>query len=320
MILAIDIGGTHYKLALVDTAGGLHGLRTGTTDRAGGAGWMVERLLQEGQAMLAAAPAPVQACGVGFGGPVDFAAQRVLSSTHVGGWAGVDLAGVLSRALGLPVVVENDANAGALGELHGGIGQGCRHLVYLTISTGIGGGIIVDGRVYRGANGQAGELGHLPVLPGGPLCDCGNRGCLEALCSGKSIGRRAEEACAARPGSSGPLRALAAGGGLSAEAVFRAAAAGDGLAAEIVEQTCQYLGMGLASIINTLAPELLVLGGGVSRAGEALLGPLRRWTREYTMPVHRPSLRVEQARHPDLAVLLGAAVLARQLAPASPPR
>ncbi|MCC7265069.1 MAG: ROK family protein [Candidatus Latescibacteria bacterium] len=311
MILAIDIGGTHYKLGLVDAAGGIHQLRTGSTDRTGGADWMIARLNREAKELLEQAPAGVRACGIGFGGPVDFAAQRILSSTHVAGWNEIDLPGMLKAELGLPAVVENDANAGALGELRFGAGQGCRHLVYLTISTGIGGGIIIDGSLYRGAKGQAGERGHLPVLPGGPRCDCGNQGCLEALASGKSIGRRAEEACAARPERGSALLALAAGAALSAETVFAAAGQGDPLALELVDETCRYLGLGLAMVVNTLSPELIVLGGGVSRAGEALLAPLRQHTAAYTMPAHRELIRVEQARHPDEAVLLGAAALAR---------
>jgi glucokinase len=314
LFLAIDIGGTHYKLALVSWDGQFHQLRQGRTDRAGGAGWMIPRLIEEGRGLLAEAPEKVRACGIGFGGPMDFAGQRILSSTHVGGWNEICLPQIIEAELGLKAVVENDANAGALGEWVFGAGQGCRHLVYLTISTGIGGGILLDGRLYRGSNGQAGELGHLPVLPQGARCDCGNRGCLEALCSGKSIGRRAAEAVAGQPARGEGLRCLAGDGELSAEVVFRAAGQGDPLAGELVEETCQYLGVGLACIINTLAPELIVLGGGVSRAGETLLAPLRRAALRHTMPVHRSLVRLEQARHPDRAVLLGAVALAGELA------
>ncbi|MBI2505294.1 MAG: ROK family protein [Candidatus Latescibacteria bacterium] len=313
MILAIDIGGTHYKLALVSAEGQIHRLHQGSTDRTGGAAWMIPRLLQEGRTLLTQAPASVRACGIGFGGPVDFAGQRILSSTHVGGWNEICLPRIIEAELGLRAVVENDANAGGLGELVFGVGQGCRHLVYLTISTGIGGGIIIDGQVYRGANGQAGELGHLPILPEGPECDCGNQGCLEALCSGKSIGRRAEEAVVRQPARGAELRRLAGAGPLSAEVVFKAARQGDELARELVEETCLYLGMGLATLINILAPEMIVLGGGVSRAGETLLAPLRQMANRFAMPVHRSLVRLEQARHPDQAVLLGAVALAREL-------
>ena len=234
MILAVDIGGTRFRLALGTSDGRILKRKTGATDRSGGARWMIDRILEEGRRLLASSPEAVSACGVSFGGPVDFEAQQIVNSTHVSGWDNVAIPDTIHRSLGVPAIVDNDANAGALGELTFGAGKGCRHLVYYNIGTGIGAGIIIDREIYRGANGNAGELGHVPVLPDGPLCDCGNRGCLEALCSGTAIGRRGEEAVRTQPRRGRGIR-QASDGPITAKAVFDAARTGDGLALELVK-------------------------------------------------------------------------------------
>ncbi len=309
MILAVDIGGTNFSLALGTPDGRILKRTTGSTDRSGGAGWMIERVLKVGRRFIASSPEAVSACGISFGGPVDFASQRIVNSTHVAGWDGVAFPETIQRDLGIPAVVDNDANVGALGELTFGAGRGCRHLIYYNIGTGIGAGIIIDGEIYRGANGNAGELGHVPVLPDGPLCDCGNRGCLEALCSGTAIGRRGEEAVRTRPGRGGGIR-QAEGGSVTAKAVFDAARAGDPLALDLVNETCRYLGMGVAAAMNALAPEAIVIGGSVAKAGRVLFEPLREQADRFLMPVHRPHLRILPARLKGKSGLLGAVALA----------
>lgn len=313
LILAIDIGGTQFSLALAERDGRIVRRKAGATNRAEGARWMVEHILDAAGQLVEEAGTAVGACGIGFGGPVDFAAQRILSSTHVAGWEGVALPALIEDSLGVPAVVENDANVGGLGEYAFGAGRGARSLVYYTISTGIGGGVIVDGAIYRGGDGNAGELGHCPVVLDGPLCDCGNRGCLEALCSGKSIARRAHEACAAHPRRARMLRRMAADGEITARIVFAAARAGDGLARELVDETCTYLGMSMASAMNVLAPEVIVVGGGVSKAGRGLLVPLVAQAQRFLMPVHRPHLHIRLARFPGRSVIMGAIALGRGL-------
>lgn len=312
MILAIDIGGTRYSLGLATVEGKLLKRVVRTTDRSGGAAWMVERILEEGRKLLTASPEPVSACGIGFGGPVDFAAQRIVNSTHVSGWDDMPLADIVQRKLGIPAIVDNDANAGGLGEFRFGAGRGSRNLVYYTVSTGIGGGIVLNGEIYRGSNGNAGELGHVPILPDGPLCACGNRGCLEALCSGTAIGRRAAEAVRKQRGRG--IRRAGGEGPVSAKAVFDAARQGDKLALEIVNETCCYLGMGLATTMNAFAPDVIVIGGGVSKAGRVLFDPLRKQTARFLMPVHRPYLKILPAQRKGRSVLLGAVALARRIA------
>jgi glucokinase len=314
LVLAIDIGGTQFSLALAEPNGRIVQRSAGVTDRAGGAEWMIASLLAKAKSLLATNTNRVKACGIGFGGPVDFAGQRVLSSTHVAGWEDIALPAIIERELGIAALVENDANVGGLGEYVFGAGRGSRFMVYYTISTGVGGGIIIDGEIYRGGDGNAGEFGHSPIVADGPLCDCGNRGCLESLCSGKSIGIRAQEALVGYPRKQSVLRKIMdAENSLTARAVFAAARQGDLLSQEIVEQTCVYLGMSMATAMNTLAPDIIVVGGGVSKAGKPLLDPLVKQTRRFLMPVHRPHLKIRLARYPSRSVIMGAVALGRSL-------
>src|SRR5713101_1406682 len=194
IVLAIDIGGTKFTLAVFD---GQQMLRreSRTTDINGGREWMMrqigEMVRQWGKEYR------FERCGIGFGGPVNFASQRIVLSTHVGGWRDFDLCGFIRELTGAPAVIDNDANVGAVGEAQFGAGQGCSPLFYMTLSTGIGGGVYENGRVWRGADSYAGEIGHLTIRPDGPECLCGARGCFERMCCGlwlqKDYGRPAKE-------------------------------------------------------------------------------------------------------------------------------
>jgi len=296
VILAIDIGGTNFRVAVSTESGQLVKVVRRSTDANQGAPWMIDQL----SGLVAdLSTHRFRAIGIGFGGPVDYGSQRIINSTHVAGWDDVALGEILSNQAGVPSVIDNDANFGALGEFAYGAGRGSRHMVYYTVSTGIGGGIILDGDVYRGANGNAGELGHVPILKGSPKCACGNVGCLEALCSGPAIGARGSR----RLGQPG----------LSAKDVFDLARNGDTKALSFVTETAEYLGMGIASAINTLAPDRVVVGGGVARAGKVLFDPLRASVRDRVMPVHRKEVRILPAKRGDRAVLLGAVAAACRL-------
>jgi glucokinase len=296
LILAIDIGGTQFRLAAVEPSGKLVKVVRKKTEADGGADWMVDQVLSAAGDLRGRFD--IASIGIGFGGPVDFAGQRVINSTHVAGWDDVLLPEIISKELGIQAIVDNDANVGALGEFTFGAGKGLNSIVYYTVSTGIGGGIILNGEVFRGANGNAGELGHVPILVDGPWCACGNSGCLESLCSGPAIAARAAREIPELAGQTG------------AKSVFDLARTGNRKAARIVGETAEYLGMGISATINTLAPEMVVVGGGVSKAGRLLFDPLRRCVERRVMPVHRPSVRVVRAKRGDHAVLLGAAVLA----------
>lgn len=313
MILAIDIGGTQFGLLLATSDGKIVKHCQHSTDRSGGAKWMIERIIKESHTLIQQSSKPVVACGIGFGGPVNFATQHIINSTHVKGWDNCPLPQIIQDNLNIPTLVDNDANVGALGEFTFGAGQDATNLVYYTISTGIGGGLIINGEIYRGSNGNAGELGHCPILLNGPKCDCGNRGCLEALCSGTAIGKRAKRAVAKHPRKGHLIRKLAGKHPITAKTLFDAAKQKDPFAQILVEETCTYLGMGVATAMNAFAPDVIVIGGGVSKAGRTLLDPLRKTTPQFLMPIHRPHLNIRQATLKEKSVLFGAVALAQTL-------
>lgn len=313
MILAIDIGGTQFGLALSTPDGKIIKHCQRSTDRAGGAKWMIEHILSESQTLIKQAPDPVLSCGIGFGGPVNFDTQTIINSTHVKGWDNCPLPNIIKEKLGIPAIVDNDANVGALGEFTFGAGKNSTHLVYYTISTGIGGGIIINGQIYRGGNGNAGELGHCPILRDGPLCDCGNHGCLESLCSGTAIGKRTQKAVAKHPRKGRVLCTLAGDHAITAKTLFDAAKQQDPFAQSLIEEICTDLGMGVATAMNAFAPNVIVIGGGVSKAGRVLFDPLRKITDRFLMPIHRPHLNIRQAKLKGRSVLFGAIALAQHM-------
>jgi len=310
--VVMDIGGTNFSVGLARADGSLLDRARCPTDRSGGPAWMLGRLAEEAHKLIQAAGKDVRGCGISFGGPVDFDRQVVRGSTHVRGWRDYPLSKKLARELQMPVVIDNDANVAALGEFHFGAGVDVQSLVFYTMSTGIGGGIILDGKPYRGRHGSAGELGHSPVWPAGPACPCGNRGCLEAVCSGDAIARRAREAVSRHPRrGKGMLKAC---GGrqkdLTARTVFSAAKAGDALALELVDETAYYLSKSVAMVFNVLDPDLVVLGGGVSLAGTQLLRPLRRHMKSHLFGNARKTAKVVTAKLRLNSGLLGALALA----------
>lgn len=309
MILAIDIGGSQFGLALATPDGRVIKHIQHQTDRADHADKRIDRILAASETLIS--QSPVLACGIGFGGPVNFDTQRIVNSTHVSGWDDCPLPEIVEQHLGIPAIIDNDANVGALGEYIFGAGKNSRHIIYYTISTGIGAGIIINGEIYRGGNGYAGELGHVPILRDGPQCDCGNRGCLEALCSGTAIARRAKTPAQKHPRKNITIAQTA--NPITAKTLFDTARTGDPYAKALVNEICTDLGQGLAIAINAFAPDVIVIGGGVSNAGRVLFEPLRRETRRFLMPVHRPHLKIVPAKLKNRSVLLGAVALAKQL-------
>lgn len=207
--------------------------------------------------------------GISFGGPVDFARQRVRRSDHVPGWENVPLAAIITERFAAPAVMDNDANMAALGEHVYGAGRECQTLLYVTVSTGVGGGWILAGRVWRGTRGMAGEIGHMVVDPAGPRCLCGKKGCVERLASGPFMAQDAVQRLLERPGEGDILRQMIAESGASGETVGRAATAGDVIAQEILQRGARALGIGLGNAANLMDPERIILGGGVTRAGAA---------------------------------------------------
>jgi glucokinase len=306
-VLAIDIGGTKLAAGVVDADGRMLVRGEVPTLATEGLEPVLGRIVGLGRELLArpeVVRAPVQRIGVGCAGPVDLKAGLVFRPPNLPGWTRVPLTDHLQRALGLPTVLENDANAAALGEFRYGAGRGARSIVYMTVSTGIGGGIILDGKVWHGVKDAAGEIGHITVCPDGPLCGCGNRGCLEAMSSGPSIARRAREIVA-----SGRQTRLGAIPTPAAADVVRLALEGDAAAAEVWADAVGYLGIGVAAVITFLAPERIVIGGGVTKAGDALFQPLREEVRRRVTLVPVDSVPIlPAALGPDVGILGAAAV------------
>lgn len=276
--LAVDIGGTKFSIALFEDD---HMARRESrpTNREGARDWMLGQIVE-----IASAWKPFERCGIGFGGPVDFEHQRVAFSTHVGGWNDFDLTEFLSNAFGVPAIMDNDANVGALGEATYGAGRGHSPLFYMTLSTGIGGGIYSDGEIWRGADGWAGEIGHLTIRPDGPECLCKARGCFERMCCGlwleRDYGKTAKE--------------------LLGDPSF-------------VSRYVVNLTLGLKACIMLLNPSRIVMGGGIPKAGEALFGPLREELGRQITDWSGARVDVVQAALGDDSVLYGALALAKTL-------
>ena len=274
-VLALDVGGTKLAAGVVRGDGSVRSRLVEPADRDRGPDDMIRRHLALGRRAVEAADlaaGDISAVGIACGGPLDPERGVILGPLHLPGWVDVPLAAIVEDAFGVPAAVDNDATAGAVAEWRFGVGRDrdVRSLVYLTISTGIGGGLVLDGRPYRGAAGNAGELGHLTIDIDGDPCACGRRGCLEAYASGTNIARRAREALAAGEPSS--LRALSS---VSAQEVAVAAGVGDALAGRIWAETTRMLGSAVATILDVFNPDLVVLGGGVTNAGDSLLSPVR---------------------------------------------
>jgi glucokinase len=281
--LAIDIGGTKFSLAAFD--GELQILRESrSTDRSGGPAWMfqqIEEILHSWRAMHGFRP---DRCGIGFGGPVDFHTQTVTLSTHVAGWVQYPLVENIQRLTGTRVLMDNDANVGALGEAVHGAGQGADPLFYMTLSTGIGGGIVSGKRLYRGADSYAGEIGHLNIEPDGPDCLCGSRGCYERMCCGlwleRDYGKPAAELL---------------------------------LDPEFVRSYVVFLARGLKAALMLLNPARIVIGGGLIKAGDRLFVPLREELGRQMTDWSRARRDVVPAALADDSVLYGALELAKQI-------
>jgi glucokinase len=306
-VVALDIGGTKLAAGLVDATGRVRSFLVAPTPAADGPAPVLEVLFALGRKAVADAGADwpeVAAVGIGCGGPLDAERGVLLSPPHLPGWHDVPVTALAEAAFGRPAVLENDGTAAAEAEHRFGAGIGTTQMVYLTLSTGVGGGAVLDGRVYRGATGNGAELGHVVVDWRGRACrGCGGRGCLEAYVSGTSIAERAREQLDGTSSLSGvdPL---------TAAEVAAHAEAGDPLAARVWQETVAALGAGLTSIVNVLEPELVVLGGGVTRSGDALIAPARAAVRAAAMTPGGRAVRVERAALGDQVGVVGAAAVA----------
>lgn len=297
-VLALDIGGTKLAAGVVDGSGRVHSFLVVPSEADRGPDEMLPRLFELGRRAVDESGLgwePIEAVGIGCGGPLDSDRGVLIAPPHLPGWHNVPVTALAEAALGRPATLENDATAAAAAEHRYGAGVGVRNMVYLTISTGVGGGVVVGGHLYRGANGNGGELGHVTVDWHGRECKgCGRRGCLEAYVSGTSIAERAQEA------------------GLpyaTAEAVAEGARAGEPGASALWNETVEALACGLTSIVNLFEPELVVVGGGVARSGEQLLGGARTWVLEHAMGPAGVAVDIVHAALGDQVGVVGAAAI-----------
>jgi glucokinase len=310
-IAGIDVGGTKIAVAIATTDGQVLSISSFPTEVKKGPHRIIERAVAEVSRMAEENGASPLAIGVGCGGPLDRKRGLILSPPNLPGWDEFPIVEMIEKSLGAPALLDNDANAAALGEHRHGAGRGLQELVYMTISTGIGGGIITRGEIIHGVGDAAGEVGHITILPDGPECRCGQRGCLETLCSGTGIARRARERLAT--GVESAMTTIAGGPDkVTAKIVAEAARNGDAAAAEIWDETIHYLAIGIGSIISILAPEAVILGGGVSTAGDQLLEPLRRQveTRVKMLPVEK--IKILQAELGGDSAIHGALILGQR--------
>jgi glucokinase len=291
--LGMDLGGTNIKLVVVEVGGAFPRVLTTdsvSTAAAHGPSAVIERLIVEGRRTIAE-HGPVHAAGVGVPGIVDWATGVVqLFPNLPGPWPGQPLRDPLAAGLAVPVTVVNDARAFTLAEAKVGAGRGSDTMIGMTLGTGIGGGVVLDGRLVTGTWGAAGEIGHQTVVPDGPRCGCGNKGCVEAVAQAGALARLA--------------------GRSTAEEAFVAARAGDARCHAAVRTVAGYLGIALANCVTVLGANRIVIGGGIAAAGELLLGPVRDAVREHVMLVPADEVSVVPAALGNSAGAIGAALAA----------
>jgi glucokinase len=306
VVAGIDLGGTNIKVGLVSASGEITHRHSAETHAESGPEAVAERMCETARRCMASAAldaASVRGVGVGSPGTIDLDSGVVLFSPNLPEWHDVPLRRMLEERLGLPITLDNDANVAALAEQWVGAGRGASSLVLLTLGTGIGGGIILEGRIWHGANGVAGEIGHMSIDPEGPRCACGNRGCFESYASASAMVRRMHKAV--HDGAQSTLADRL--GDLTARDIHTAALAGDEAARENIEATGRYLGVGISNILHIVNPEVVALSGGVTAAGEMLMAPLLDEMRQRTMAASQRDVKICFAELPNDAGVIGAA-------------
>lgn len=288
IVIGVDLGGTKIAAAAANQYGSILSEVIVPTEADKGRNRVILNMVKAIECLAKSLKARIEKIGVGVPGPIDYQAGVVINPPNLPGWKRVNLRSYLSKKFNVPVFIDNDANCAALGEALFGAGRSAKDFIYMTVSTGIGGGIIIDRKIYRGKNGSAGEFGHMVIDPRGYRCGCGNRGDLEAMASGTAIKKRSGE---------------------DAMAIHIEAQQGDKKALKVIEETAHYLGLGIANLANIFDPELVVIGGGLSNMGELLLKPTRREFKKYALDLPRRSVKIVRAKLGARSGLLGAIAL-----------
>ena len=311
--IGIDVGGTNVKIALVDDNGKIIYSNSVPTYAKMGYEYTVNNIKQAIKDLMKetnTTPSDIEGIGFDFPGQVDCKTGVVKLAPNIPGWVNVPIAQMIEDEFHIPTRIDNDVRCAALGELKFGAGRGCEHFICITVGTGIGSGIVINGKVVRGATNAAGELGHIKLqMNGGPICGCGDTGCLEAFASGPAIVAMAQEYI--KGGKSTKFREMAAveGGEITPYMVAKAAEEGDPVAKRIFEIVGEYIGIGLTSVINLLNPERVIIGGGVAESGELLLGPIRKTIKERAMVVAGNAVEIVPAQLGNSAGVIGASML-----------
>lgn len=311
--IGIDVGGTNVKIALVDDNGKIIYSNSVPTYAKMGYEYTVNNIKQAIKDLMKetnTTPSDIEGIGFDFPGQVDCKTGVVKLAPNIPGWVNVPIAQMIEDEFHIPTRIDNDVRCAALGELKFGAGRGCENFICITVGTGIGSGIVINGKVVRGATNAAGELGHIKLqMNGGPICGCGDTGCLEAFASGPAIVAMAQEYI--KGGKSTKFREMAAveGGEITPYMVAKAAEEGDPVAKRIFEIVGEYIGIGLTSVINFLNPERVIIGGGVAESGELLLGPIRKTIKERAMVVAGNAVEIVPAQLGNSAGVIGASML-----------
>lgn len=305
LVFAVDLGGTHLRAAAIDENGRIYHQLKKPSPHSSEAKDVVRALVEAARECESKTrkDGVIRTASVGVPGTIDVEKGVVITAPNIPCLAGFPLADALQLELQLPAVIENDANAAAVGEMWQGAGRGASTMVCITLGTGVGGGIILNGELWRGADGSAGEIGHVAIEPfGGVACGCGGQGCLEVYASGTAIVRMTREALPKHPHSI--LHAIR---GLTAEEIFRAGKNNDQLAIEIFDQMGMYLGVALANLVNIFNPEMIVVAGGVANAWELFAAQAIQKMRDRAFPLPAANVQIKQGECGDNAGLLGAA-------------
>ncbi len=308
--IGIDVGGTNVKIALVNEKGSIIYSNSIPTRAEMGYEYTINNMKEAIGDLLKetkSSAKDIEGMGFGFPGQIDCQKGIVRLAPNIPGWVDVPIAEIMEKEFGIPTRVDNDVRCAALGELNFGAGIGCENLICITVGTGIGSGLIINGKLVRGASNAAGEIGHIKLdMTGGPLCGCGDRGCLEAFASGPSIVAMAEEYI--KGGKSTKYRELA-NPEITPYIVSEAAKQGDPVAQRIFAIVGEYIGIGLASVVNLLNPEKIIIGGGVAAAGDILMTPIKETLVKRAMKIAGSTVEVVPAELGNTAGVIGASLL-----------
>ena len=313
LVLAIDLGGTKIIIAIISGDGQVIAEERCLTLSDEGSQSVIDRMLFAIDDLLNVNnidPSQLDSIGIAAAGAIDIKRGLITLSPNLPGWNDIKLRDIVQEKYKVSTFLLNDASAAALGEHHFGAGRDANNLILLTVGTGIGGGIIVNGELYSGSFGCAGEVGHMTIDVNGPRCSCGNTGCWETLASGTAMAREAKKRIG--QGEKSSLIEIVGGkiGDITTENIGTAAQDGDHLASDVITKSAIYLGIGMVNLVNIFNPEMIIVGGGVAKLGDLLLEPARRVVQERAFPISAQAVRIVAAKLGDEAGAYGAAIYA----------